>query len=75
MQTIEKLINILENYVEVDEIKAEDNFKSDLGMSSFDTVCMINDIKSALGVELVAADFVKNKTVGAMADYIASLKA
>ena len=61
--------------MEVDEIKAEDNFKSDLGMSSFDTVCMINDIKSALGVELVAADFVKNKTVGAMADYIASLKA
>ena len=75
MQTLEKLIDILGNYVEADEIKNEDNFKSDLGMSSFDTVCMISDIKSTLGVELVAADFVKHKTVGAMADYIASLTA
>ena len=75
MQTIEKLIDILANYVEADEIKAEDNFKSDLGMSSFDTMCMIGDIKSALGVELKAADFVKNKSVGEMAAYIDSVKA
>ncbi len=60
--------------MEADEIKSEDNFKSDLGLSSFDTMCLINDVKSELGVELKAADFVKNKTVGEMAEYIGSLK-
>ncbi|MBR3836354.1 MAG: acyl carrier protein [Clostridia bacterium] len=59
--------------MEVDEIKAEDNFKLDLGMSSFDTMCMVNDIKNEFGVELKAVDFLNNKTVGEMADYIASL--
>ncbi len=61
--------------MEVDEIKGEDNFKSDLGLSSFDTVCMLSDVKSIFGIELTATDFVKNKTVGAMADYITSLTA
>ena len=74
MYTITQLINILENYVEVDEIKSEDNFKSDLGMSSFDTMCMVNDIKNETGVDLTAADFIKHKTVGKMAEYIASIK-
>lgn len=59
--------------MEVDEIKAEDNFKLDLGMSSFDTMCMVNDIKSEFGVELKAVDFVNNKTVGEMANYIESI--
>lgn len=53
--------------MEVDEIKAEDKFKLDLGMSSFDIVCVITDVKAELGVELTAADFIKNKTVGEMA--------
>ncbi len=56
--------------MEIDEIKAEDNFKLDLGMSSFDIVCVMSDIKTEFGVELVAADFVANKTVGAMAERI-----
>ena len=73
MQTFERLVQILENYVEVDEIKAEDNFKLDLGMSSFDTMCMVNDIKTEFGVELKAVDFVNNKTVGEMAKHIETL--
>ena len=56
--------------MEVDEIKAEDNFKLDLGMSSFDTMCMVNDIKTEFGVELKAVDFLNNKTVGEMAAYL-----
>ena len=59
--------------MEVDEIKSEDNFKLDLGMSSFDTMCMVAEIENELGVKLTAADFVKNKTVGEMAEYIATL--
>ena len=73
MRTIEKLIEIIENYVEADEIKSEDSFKLDLGMSSFDTMCMVAEIESTMGVKLTAADFVKYKTVGEMAKYIATL--
>ena len=74
MCTYEQLIEILENYVEADEIKSEDNFKSDLGLSSFDTMCLINDLKSEYGVELQAKDFVDYKTVGKMVEYISSMK-
>ncbi len=73
MRIIEKLVEIIENYVEVDEIKSEDSFKFDLGMSSFDTMCMVAEIENELGVKLTAADFVKNKTVGEMAKHIATL--
>ena len=59
--------------MEADEIKSEDSFKFDLGMSSFDTMCMVNDIKSEFGVELKANDFVNNKTVGEMAKHIETL--
>ena len=59
--------------MEADEIKSEDSFKLDLGMSSFDTMCMVAEIESAMGVKLIAADFVKYKTVGEMAKYIATL--
>ena len=73
MYTITQLINILENYVEVDEIKSEDNFKSDLGLSSFDTMCLITDVEVGLGVKLKPTDFVAYKTVGEMVDYISTL--
>ena len=59
--------------MEADEIKSEDCFKSDLGMSSFDTMCMVAEIESVMGVKLTATDFVKYKTVGEMAKYIATL--
>ena len=71
MRTIERLIEIIENYVEADEIKSEDSFKLDLGMSSFDTMCMVAEIENELGVKLTATDFVNNKTVGEMAEHIA----
>lgn len=59
--------------MEADEIKAEDNFRLDLGMSSFDTMCMVAEIESTLGVKLTASDFIKNKTVGEMAKHIEKL--
>ena len=71
---MQELVAIIENYVEADEITAGTSFKKDLGLSSFDTVCMIDEIKTTLGVKLEPADFVKYKTVGAMADYINSMK-
>lgn len=71
---MQELIAIIENYVEADEITAKTSFKKDLGLSSFDTVCMIEEIKTELGVKLEPADFVKYKTVGEMTGYIESCK-
>ncbi|MBQ3519912.1 MAG: acyl carrier protein [Clostridia bacterium] len=58
--------------MEVDEITAEDHFKSALGLSSFDLVCVMADIKTEFGIAVTAADFINNKTVGQMAAYLAS---
>ena len=71
---MEDLINIIMNYVEADEIGEDTSFKNDLGMNSFDTVCMIAEIKNTIGVQLEPGDFIKYKTVGSMAGYINSLK-
>lgn len=56
--------------MEADEIKGEDNFKLDLGMSSFDIVCVMSDVETEFGVKLTAADFINNKTVAMMAERI-----
>lgn len=69
---MEKLIELIENYVEVDEITAQSAFKADLGMSSFDTMCLITDIEVAFRVKLKPTDFIAHKTVGEMAEFITS---
>ena len=70
MQTFKELVEIIENYVEADEIKSEDSFKFDLGMTSFDTVCMVAEIEKKMRVKLTAEDFINYKTVGEIAQYI-----
>lgn len=67
---LEQLINIVYNYVELDEVTADMSFKGDLGLSSFDTVCMISEIESTLGVKLSPADFINHKTVGSLAEFM-----
>jgi acyl carrier protein len=42
-------------------------------MTSFDTMCLVGDIKTVFDVELKAIDFLNNKTVGEMAAYIESV--
>ena len=59
MQEFTQLVEILENYVEVEDITPESNFRADLEMSSFDTMCLVGDIKNEFGVELKAVDFVR----------------
>lgn len=71
---MEKLIELIGNYVEADEITSASSFKSDLGLSSFDTMCLITDIEVAMNVKLKPTDFVANKTVGEMAAYIETIK-
>lgn len=68
---IEKLIDLLLNYVEPDdEITAETKIKSDLGMSSFDLICLADDISVSFGVKLTADDYRNCGTVGKLADFI-----
>ena len=70
---MEELIKVLENYTE-EEITEASRFKTDLGLSSFDVVCMIDEIEDETGVRIDIKDFVNYKTVGEMSGYIASLK-
>ncbi|MDO4380124.1 MAG: acyl carrier protein [Clostridia bacterium] len=68
---MEKLIGIIENYVEYDgEITRDLRFKGDLGLSSFDTVCMVEEMKNEFGKKVEPSDFIKYKTVGEMADFL-----
>ena len=63
----------INDYTE-EEITTGSSFKTDLALSSFDTACVIDEIEEAMGVRIDIKDFVTYKTVGEMADYIASLK-
>lgn len=74
MATYEKIVEILDEYVSVDEIHSNDNFKSDLDMSSFELIGFATDVRDEFGVQLKVDDFINNPTVGQMAQYISSTK-
>ncbi|MBQ2775320.1 MAG: acyl carrier protein [Clostridia bacterium] len=68
---MEKIINILLEYVEPDEpITAETSIKYDLGMSSFDLVCFGDDIFDEFGVRLTPSNFKDCDTVGRLAAFV-----
>lgn len=73
MQEYEKIVELLDEYVKADEIHPDDNFKSDLDMSSFEIIGFTTDVKNTFGVELKVNDFINNPTVGEMAQHIDSL--
>lgn len=70
---MEKIIALLENYVEADEITAESSFVKELGLSSFDIVCLVSDMNKEFNIQIKPQDFIKYKTVGELAEYIGSL--
>ncbi len=65
---MDRFIAILLNYTEAENITGSSHFKKDLGLASFDTVCLIQDIKKELGIECTPSDFVKFNTVGEFAE-------
>ncbi len=68
---MEKIIELLLNYVEPDdEITADTNIKYDLGMSSFDLICFGDELFDEFGVKLSAENFRECDTVGKLADFI-----
>ena len=68
---MEKLIELILNYVESDdEITAETSIKEDLGMSSFDLVCFGDELFEEFGVKLTADNFRECDTVGKLSEFI-----
>ena len=63
---MKKIIEMLLNYVEPDD----EITKSDLGLSSFDLVCLGDDIFNEFGVKFTADDFRAYNTVGKLSSYI-----
>ncbi len=70
---MDKFTDLLYEYADIDEIEDGMEFKKDLGLSSFDTVCLIADIRKKLGAEVNPSDFVMHKTVGAMRAHLNTL--
>ena len=74
MQEYEKIVEILDEYVKVDNIHPDDNFKSDLDMRSFELIGFATDVRDVFGVALNVDDFINNPTVIKMAEYIKSVR-
>ncbi len=73
---LEKIKEIIVNYVEVnpDEITAESRFIEDLGLNSYDFMCMLGDLETELDIAVEEAEVVKLQTVGDAIAYIETLK-
>ena len=69
---LEKLKNIIINYVEVDkdEIKPESRFMEDLGFTSFDFMSMLGEIEDELDVEIDQGEAADIRTVQEASDYL-----
>ncbi len=72
MEEYEKIVEILDEYVKVDEINPDDNFKTDLDMSSFELIGFATDVRDTFGVQLTVEAFINNPTVIKMTQYIVS---
>lgn len=72
---VEKIVDMLLNYVEPDdEITAETNIKTQLGMTSFDLICFGDDLYNEFKVRLTPDNFRNCLTVGDLANFIENNK-
>lgn len=70
---MEKLIELLLNYVDPDEpITADSDLRNDCGLSSFDSVCVIDDISAVFGINADHADIKGCSTVNDLWNVIVS---
>lgn len=67
----DKIVEIILNYVEPEEaITDETGIKRGLGLSSFDLVCLSDEIHQEFGVVLNAEDFRECDTVGKLVAHV-----
>ncbi len=73
---LENLKEIILNYVEVeaDTITEESRFIEDLGMNSYDFMCLIGELEETMDIQVDEEEVVKLSTVGEAIKYIESLK-
>lgn len=73
---LEKLKEIIVNYVEVnpDEITTESRFIEDIGLNSYDFMCMLGDIEEEFGISVDETEIVNLRTVGEAIAYFESIQ-
>ncbi len=73
---LEKIKEIIVNYVEVnpDEITEESRFIEDIGLNSYDFMCMLGDIETEFDISVDESEIVNIRTVGEAIAYFESLK-
>lgn len=72
----DKLKEIIVNYVEVnpDDINENSRFIEDIGLNSYDFMCMLGDIEEEFSLTVDEAEVVKIRTVGDAIAYFESLQ-
>lgn len=73
---LEKMRTIICNYVDVDPetITEESGLTDDLGLSSYDIMCVLGELEEEFGVTVNEAEIVDIHTIGEAINYIESLK-
>ena len=73
---IEKLKEIITNYVEVnpDDITENSRLIEDIGLNSYDFMCMLGDVEDEYGISVDEAEIVNLRTVGEAIAYFESLR-
>ncbi len=73
---LEKLKEIIVNYVEVnpDDITTESRFIEDIGLNSYDFMCMLGDIEDEFSISVDEAEIVNLRTVGEAIAYFESIQ-
>ena len=68
---LEKLAELIKEQLNYDgEVKAESNFKDDLGADSLDLFELVMSMEEEFGVEIPSEDLEKIATVGDVIDYL-----
>lgn len=73
---LEKIRQIVCNYVEInpEEITEESRFIQDIGLNSYDFMCILGDLEAELDITVDETEIVKLHTVGEAINYFNSLK-
>ncbi|MGN1339424.1 MAG: acyl carrier protein [Oscillospiraceae bacterium] len=73
---LEKMKEIICNYVDIapEDITEASSLTDDLGLSSYDIMCVLGDLEDEFGVTVNETEIVDIRTVGEAVKYIESLK-
>lgn len=73
---LDKMKEIICNYVETapEEITEDSRFIEDIGLNSYDFMCMLGDLETEFGVTVDETEVVNLRTVGEAIAYLKKLK-